>query len=321
MILKKHLKKLKKSKTLENLQLESTKSVEISEREMSSMVRSKIDFARSDSSSLDLESNDNDAIVEILRRKIFPYLPKHLKSVFEKCLDEKEAKEAKMQTDRPGIRDGSVQTEDSAEKLDREIQTAETEQTETHSQTEVDELQDRQVQTDVVATEEISTETEQNLLGKAKESVDSRYSQTDILENGEKESQTENERKNFDDAEIQTEINIENREGEQFPEKKLENLTKCLEEHANIFREYADYSAELRKHFSSSENLAGSFRNEEVQTEPIWLPNWNLSNPIPFGCGLTSFIPGRNLFSPMATLLTPLGIRLLPFSLTLTTAQ
>lgn len=302
MILKKQLKKLKKSKTLENLHLESTKSVEISDEEISSTIPSKKNF---DGSSLEFESNDYDAKIEILRKKIHPYLPETLKQVFENCLNKKlPSRESNVQTDEPRVRGEYVQTESFVEKLDREIQTENTERAEKNSQTDVEELQDRQVQTENVVTAETSTETE-----KIKDEMDS-VTQTDPVEKTDSETQTVVESKTLEDSETQTdEDGTSETVSGTFPEKKLENLTKCLEEHANMLEECADYSAELRKRFSSfRENLTWEVRDEEIQTDPFWLPNWNRTGPIPFGCGLTSFIPGRNLFSPMATLLTPLGM-------------
>lgn len=275
MILKKQLKKLKKTKTLENLHAESLKTVRFSEKE-------KIEC---------------DAKIEILKNKIIPLLPEYLKDAFERCFKNAESKDLAVETDRLLMSDGSSQTETDGRSV-RETQTEEAVKKEESSQTCEKEIRETEVQTEERERRDSFTEIEKGLLAKSETESDSDC-QTDPAIVCVAETQTDT---SGNDKEIQTDEREQNLQNDSFPEKKLESLTKSLEEHANLLKECADFSEELTKSFSKEDVLA--VRDETVQTETFRLPKWN---QFPFPCGLTSLIPTRNLFSPMATLLTPLG--------------
>lgn len=282
MILKKQLKKLKKSKTLENLHLESLKPVEISEKEIPKKMES-------------------DAKMEILKNKIFPLLPEYLRDVTDMCFKRSETKNLAVETDRLLMSDDSTQTEHST--TDGETQTKQIHTTEKNYQTDEKQVREEEIQTEQPDGRDSFTQIETGLLAKSETERDAPC-QTDFIAIGHRETQTDavgNEK------EIQTE-EIPNVKDDPFPEKKLENLTKSLEEHATLLKECADFSEELRKGFSISEEVltvdSPSLRDQTVQTDTFRFPKWN---QIPFPCGLSSLIPTRNLFSPMATLLTPLG--------------
>lgn len=321
MILKKQLKKLKKSKTLENIYLESLKSVDVSRNEISNKIHSEKEF---ECSPLERCSKEHDAKIKILQSKIIPLVPEYLKDVFQEMFFERklsfESSEAAMQTDAGFFDEAESQTQD-VEKADAETESEPVKMTDSHIQTDDAVPMECAAQTDEIVVKDTSTGTEDNL---RRQSEVDRSSQTESAEINNSDAQTEISNETKDEIN-QTEpiFDVES------DEKKLESLTKCLEIHSNLLKECADFSKQINKDITSCETSVqteslekinnaksgGSFVTEtkdieckDTQTDPIWLPkSRNESHIRQIQCGLTSFISHRNLFSPMATLLTPLG--------------
>lgn len=258
------MKKLRKSKSTESLK--SYRGVSPSSE------TTPTKQAQLDGSPLELDSNTRDARVQMFRSKILPYVPDYVKDIFERLLHKTECKDT--QTEQPGMKDNNTQYD---------LETCEN-ATETDSAESVF----QQTQTELI-TENSQTQTE-NLTISKETSVDLQMSEvftnTDLTDS--------------QDISIQTETQIL----DLLPaERKLEQLTKSLNEHVNVLKECAEISQELTE--QNDEIKDGTiFLNDEPE-EKSWLPLWSTGNPLR---GLASLLPTRSsLFSPMATLITPLG--------------
>lgn len=344
MILKKHMKKLRKSKSSENLKSDAWRSVGISPfSEVNNTTKllqkypdgsentEKSPFNGIDGSPWDISSNTRDARIQIFRAKILPYVPDYVKDIFERLLQKTECKDTQTEVEKKDAdcqHDLRTETKlvetDLTPTLEKGMQT-ELELNENLTQTETIAHKDEFCQTEL-KVESKETEVTETELEPAKETTEASVATDEILK-VEFETQTQI---------FCHEISVQT-DGQTFDlipaERKLEDLTKTLEQHVTLLKECAEFSAEFANNNNSSTE-SGVQTDQDVLEEPspptpdatiflnsiqeepseeikpnTWLPVWPTGNPLrQIQCGLASLIPARrSLFSPMATLMTPLG--------------